>query len=288
MKGIAVIGTSMLDLVVQPRQPLVMESCNKSQITMSFGGSMHNVAWNCAALGLETHFVSKFGRDETGLAIINELQKKTAFVYGPVVDQDTPVFIDVQADPQGMFFSSIRPEFLFDQHDDLPYCVLRECRWGITDQADDGFLRRLLTQTPDTRWIFSGMIPADCWWSRFTGIVVNRQEMASFAGSRPMAGAARDLLKKGLSWLIITLDKEGVLLIDNQGIHPFAAPGEGAYPLGCGDAFCSGLLYGLNQGLTPEQSITPAQQAAHLVLQTPAALCEDIVQLREMKDEEKH
>lgn len=29
-----------------------------------------------------THFVSKFGRDDAGLAIVNELQKKTCFVYG--------------------------------------------------------------------------------------------------------------------------------------------------------------------------------------------------------------
>ncbi len=76
MNGVAVIGTSMIDLVVIGRQVFEMEHCNKAQIVRSFGGSMHNVAYNCGCLGLETHFVSKFGRDDAGLAIVNELQKK--------------------------------------------------------------------------------------------------------------------------------------------------------------------------------------------------------------------
>ena len=113
MNGIAVIGTSMMDLVVLCRQAMEMERCNKAQIVRSFGGSMHNVAYNCGCLGLETHFISKFGRDDTGLAIINELQKKTCFVYGPVVNQNTPVFISASDSEKGLYFSSIQPEFLF-------------------------------------------------------------------------------------------------------------------------------------------------------------------------------
>lgn len=46
MNGIAVIGTSMIDLVVVGRQTFEMEHCNKAQIVRSFGGSMHNVAYN--------------------------------------------------------------------------------------------------------------------------------------------------------------------------------------------------------------------------------------------------
>ena len=47
MNGVAVIGTSMIDLVVIGRQVFEMEHCNKAQIVRSFGGSMHNVAYNC-------------------------------------------------------------------------------------------------------------------------------------------------------------------------------------------------------------------------------------------------
>ena len=222
MNGVAVIGTSMIDLVVIGRQVFEMEHCNKAQIVRSFGGSMHNVAYNCGCLGLETHFVSKFGRDDAGLAIVNELQKKTCFVYGPVVNQSTPVFISASDSEKGLYFSSIQPEFLFHgEREDLPYCVLSECTWGITDQTDPVFLTTLLAKTPQTHWIFSGQIPPETTLDKWEGIVLNRDEMTAYAGSVPMAQAAKTLLKKGVSWIIITLDKDGALLITLDGIRPY-------------------------------------------------------------------
>ena len=149
---------------------------------------MHNVAYNCGCLGLETHFVSKFGRDDAGLAIVNELQKKTCFVYGPVVNQSTPVFISASDSEKGLYFSSIQPEFLFHgEREDLPYCVLSECTWGITDQTDPVFLTTLLAKTPQTHWIFSGQIPPETTLDKWEGIVLNRDEMTAYAGSVPVS-----------------------------------------------------------------------------------------------------
>lgn len=279
MNGIAVIGTSMMDLVVLCRQAMEMERCNKAQIVRSFGGSMHNVAYNCGCLGLETHFISKFGRDDTGLAIINELQKKTCFVYGPVVNQNTPVFISASDSEKGLYFSSIQPEFLFQgEAEDLPYCVISECAWGITDQTDPAFLKTLLSKTLQTRWIFSGQIPPEATLEKWEGIVVNRDEMNAYAGAVPMAQAAKALLKKGVSWIIITLDKDGALLVTMEGIRPYPALQDGAYPLGCGDAFLSGLLLGLSQDKPIEHCLHPALAAAAIVLQEPAALSEKLCQ----------
>ena len=281
MNGIAVIGTSMIDLVVVGRQAFEMEHCNKAQIVRSFGGSMHNVAYNCGCLGLETHFVSKFGRDDAGLAIVNELQKKTCFVYGPVVNQSTPVFISASDPEKGLYFSSIQSEFLFHgEGEDLPYCVLGECDWGITDQIDPAFLTTLLAKTPQTRWIFSGQIPPEATLDKWEGIVLNRDEMTAYAGSVPMAQAAKALLKKGVSWIIITLDKDGALLVTLDGIRPYPAEKDGAYPLGCGDAFLSGLLLGLTQKKPIEHCLHPAFAAAAIVLQEPAALSEKLCQLK--------
>ena len=281
MNGVAVIGTSMIDLVVIGRQVFEMEHCNKAQIVRSFGGSMHNVAYNCGCLGLETHFVSKFGRDDAALAIVTELQKKTCFVYGPVVNQSTPVFISASDPEKGLYFSSIQPEFLFHgEGEDLPYCVLSECTWGITDQTDPVFLTTLLAKTRQTHWIFSGQIPPETTLDKWEGIVLNRDEMTAYAGSVPMAQAAKALLKKGVSWIIITLDKDGALLITLDGIRPYPAEKDGDYPLGCGDAFLSGLLLGLTQEKPIEHCLHPALAAAAIVLQEPAALSEKLCQLK--------
>lgn len=128
------------------------------------------------------------------------------FRLRPVVNQSTPVFISASDPEKGLYFSSIQSEFLFHgEGEDLPYCVLGECDWGITDQIDPAFLTTLLAKTPQTRWIFSGQIPPEATLDKWEGIVLNRDEMTAYAGSVPMAQAAKALLKKGVSWIPLLL-----------------------------------------------------------------------------------
>ena len=95
-----------------------------------------------------------------------------------------------------------------------------------------------------------------------------------------MTQAARGLLKKGVGWIIITLDKDGALLVTLEGIRPYPALKDGDYPLGCGDAFLSGLLLGLTQGKPIEHCLQSALAAASIVLQEPVALTEKLAQLK--------
>lgn len=280
MKGVAVIGTSMLDLAVVSASELEKNRCNKVKIVQSFGGSMHNVAWNLGVLGTETHFLSKFGRDETAMTLIRDLQEQSVFVYGTAVNRDTPVFINIDEPEDQLLLSSIHPDFLFHSRDMIPVSVLNDCRWGVTDQADPEFLRQLGMKVKEPRWIFSGQVPDMSVLQYFSGLVVNRNEMQSYAGLEPLDQAARGLLRRGLEWVVITLDQDGAVLVTPKAVTAFPAENSGPYPLGCGDALTAGLAAGLEQGCTVEDALRLGLRAAAVIIQQLPALSAELKTLR--------
>ena len=269
MKNIAVIGTSMIDILIGSDSELNNGLYTKAGIRQSQGGSMRNIAWHCARCGLPVTFISKFSHDDQGLDLINELQKAGCIVHGPVVDHPTPYFVHVQDPVKEYRLSSISDDFLFHGEQELiPYCLIRDCGWGITDQKDPEFLNKLLLKCPETRWIFSGGIPCDSALSKITGILLNRQEMEACSNDLTMAEKARQLIQKGVQWILVTLDKEGAILITKERTVPFAALSEQKDRIGSGDAFACGLLQGLVKDLSIEESIPSALENADIYLKS--------------------
>lgn len=287
MEQVALIGTVMLDMILQARNGLEFDRCNKVDCTRSPGGSMHNVAWHCGLLDMETHFVGKFGRDEIGLELYGGLQKNNVFVYGPTLNLDTPVFFSVQSEEKQMMLSSIRQEFLFDDDQDIPYCIVQDCAWGVTDQIDSNFLLKLCTKAKKTQWIFSGQVPDSSVLPYFTGIIVNRREMGDYAQNQSVQKACQELLALGIQWIILTLDEEGAVLYEKSSTRYFPALGQGVHSLGCGDGFLSGLLYGLTHHGQVATSIAYAMKAAAILLSEPAALNSHIIDIMDTMKEDR-
>ena len=267
MKNVAVIGTSLIDILIGSETEIINGLCTPVQVRQVHGGSMRNVAWHCSQSGIPVTFISKFSQDEQGLALINELQKAGCLVHGPVVDKPTPYFVHLQ-DPEKEFrLCSITEDFRFHKETDLvPYCLIRDCEWGITDQKDSLFLNHLLGRCPQTRWIFSGGIPYETALSHIEGILVNRQEMEAYCQGTSMTEKARQLIRKGVHWIIITLDKDGAILVTDKETVPYPALSEQKDSPGSGDAFAAGLLYGLVSGNSIRESIPVALKKADLFL----------------------
>lgn len=85
------------------------------------------------------------------------------------------------------------------------------------------------------------------------------------AGDRPaLEAAARDLQAKGAKRVILHTGA-GALWLEDQPLwaEPCpVAPGDIVSPVGAGDAFCAGALYGIHQGWTPARSMALAHRAA--------------------------
>lgn len=115
-------------------------------------------------------------------------------------------------------------------------------------------------------------------------LFLNEIEAARATG-RPVAGpgdeagliaAGRALLAGGVARAVVLhtaalalwLPVEGEALIQPA---PPMDPAEIVSPVGAGDAFCAGVLYGLHEGWLPARSLTLGQRAAAATLRAPTA-----------------
>lgn len=285
MKKIAILGTAVRDQVFIGRDIINYSTCNKIDIEESFGGSMHNVSYHCGVLNLETHFISKWGNDLFATDMIQALETKKVFVYGNMLPFPTPVFTALYDHKKWMYLSSITDDFYYSGNDECPFVAIEHCDYGITDNDDEVFLSRLLQRTPHTKWILSARLPSEKLWSKIEGVILNREEATHYAKGESWESLVTALLAK-MKWVIITLDAEGALFYDHTHKKMFLIKErkEGT-PLGCGDAFTAGLVYGLSQSMEPIQAMDKAMQAAALIYEVPGVLSDRLIEITQEMSE---
>lgn len=283
MKSIAVLGTIVYDQVLTSRDQIHEDRCNKMNLNASVGGAMHNVAYNLATLQVETHFITKFGNDDLALKAHLDLEKRGCFLYGPVLDLNTPHFYLLQDQSRRLLFCTITDEFFYHETDLLYTDAIAHCAYGITDQDNSKLLYKLLAKTPQTRWILSGFVPEAPLLNQVEGIILNDEEMQRSVKQQDFQEAAQTLMDQGCSWIIVTHGEAGATLYVDHGAydHPLFKPCEKPNTLGCGDAFASGVLYALAHELTIREAAEMGMKAAQLVLNTPAALSDAIISLKD-------
>lgn len=278
MKSIFILGTSLIDTLLESRTSLHEFGCNKVNMYQSHGGSMRNIAENCALLDIQVHFASKFGNDIHAIEIIKHLEDQQIYVYGPTINKPTPIFTNIFDSSRNYLYSTITDEFYYHHTDYLPTFAFDDVTFAITDNDDESLLKSLLDKIP-SRWIMSSFIPQEIPLSSLEGIILNRHEVQPYLQGKSFDLLSEELTQKGLNWIIITLDKEGYYYYYNrQGIY-VSNTTEGGYALGCGDAFTSGLLFGLIQNFPLELALQYAQQAASIVLKEPQTINKNIKEL---------
>lgn len=282
MKSVAVVGTIVYDQILTARESIDLKRCNKMNLNASLGGSMHNVAWNLSTLQIETHFVTKFGNDSLAMEAEMNLQKRGCFVYGTALNKPTPHFYLLQDSANHLLFCTIDEDFFFHA-EDLLYCdAIRHCAYGVIDQEDTGVLKRLLTNTPQTRWIMSGSLPPNELVGQFEGIILNEKEFLTSCQESEPEEMIHQCINKGCSWMIVTRASKGATLYVRQGAYDY--PTHETLPdqnsLGCGDAFISGVLYALCSDKSIQEATTLGIKASSLVMQTPSALSDSILQCK--------
>lgn len=100
MDDVVIVGTAVIDQIMNLRSTFIPNGCNKVDLFTNHGGSMRNVAENCANLNLVVDFISKYGNDDNALSIIDNLNKLNIGVYGPTIDVATPLFVKINGDQE--------------------------------------------------------------------------------------------------------------------------------------------------------------------------------------------
>ncbi|MEA5018404.1 MAG: carbohydrate kinase family protein [Erysipelotrichaceae bacterium] len=284
MNDIVIVGTTIIDRIMSLKSPFNEYGCNKVNITEFHGGSMRNVAENCANLALSVDFISKFGNDQYALNMIDHLNKLNVNVYGPTIDLSTPIFIKVHGD-KSLMFATTTPDFYLTIDDNIPVSALRNHRFGITDNTDPAFLSYLLKHGINTEWIVSAWIPETTFFDKITGIVLNRHEFKSHFGDVDIAKQLLSLHDQGLKWIVVTLDDEGCVYCYDSNIVWINTEKKKGHPLGCGDAFISGLIFGLSQDWYFSIAVKFANHLAQQTLNTIGPVTSNLALIKDTFDQ---
>ena len=278
MNSIIVIGTSIIDQVMNLRNDFLEFGCNKVSADFYHGGSMRNVAEICSLLRLDVSFISKFGNDGNAIDLISHLEKENVMVYGPTIDLQTPIFTKINGNREFMF-ATTTPDFILNENDQIPLAVLSDQAYGITDNHNERLLDILLKHSANTKWILSSFIPNITYLKKIEGIILNEYEYHSFLKDQIEIDYLSHLFDNGLNWMIITQGSNGCTLIKERQTFHFSTQEKEGNTLGCGDAFSSGIIYGLIQKWDDEQMIAFAQKLAMITLNVSSSVNQKIKSL---------
>lgn len=134
-----------------------------------------------------------------------------------------------------------------------------------TDGPD--FRRTVEATVGEVDYLFLNEVEA----ARATGLPIRSQEDAA-----TLEQAGRQLIGAGVRRAVILHTATLALWVPTAGatshtVPPAVAARDVVSPVGAGDAFCAGVLYGIHAGWTPETAMTLGHRAAAASLRSPTA-----------------
>ncbi|MFO0758684.1 MAG: PfkB family carbohydrate kinase [Byssovorax sp.] len=146
----------------------------------------------------------------------------------------------------------------------------------VLDQVDQVKKPRLVVADTMNFWISGEPKLVDAMLARIDTLVINDEEARQLSGQYNIRRAARNILGRGPSRLIIKRGEHGALLFDDHGV--FAAPGfpleDVIDPTGAGDSFAGGFV----GYLAGQEIISPlAVRRAMIYATATASFCVEAV-----------
>ena len=272
---VLVIGNCTLDIAFQvPRFPRPGETVLAGGSARDLGGKGANQAVVAARSGAPVSFCAAVGADGTGEAMRARLVEEgvgTERVVTPPVPTDESIIyvtpegensiVSTHAAAASMDMALARPALkaadagdILLMQGNLAHDLTRAC-------LEEGRMRRVVTvlNPAPIQYGYEAIWPfVDC-------AILNEVESEDLAGSADPAIAARRLLERGVSRVIVTLGARGALVAEDGSTRELAAePVEAVDTTGAGDVFCGVFAAGLARRLAALPAALGAVRAATL------------------------
>jgi ribokinase len=285
---ICVVGASNIDLIsYAPRLPKLGETVPGTNFRTGFGGKGANQAVMAAKLGAAVTIVTKVGPDLFGADVRKNyagLGMDTTYVFtaeGSFTGV-APIWVDEPSGNNAIIVALgandlLTPADIETARPALSAADVVVCQWEIQTATVLAALE--IGRAAGARTIFNPapareVIPAEIYavtdilcpneseTELLTGLPVETQEQA--------VAAARVLLSRGPSTVILTLGSRGSLLVTATGATLVPAPSVRAVDTtGAGDAFVGSLAYFLGRGQTLPDAMARANRIAAISVQAP-------------------
>ncbi|MBI4789427.1 MAG: ribokinase [Chloroflexi bacterium] len=276
---ICVVGSSNMDLISRvPRLPKMGETLTGHSFHLGYGGKGANQAVMAAKLGARVTMVTKLGRDVFGEGTLKNYRDQNIDTTFVLFDESTasgvaPIFVDDQAQNfiviipgannrlSPLDAQSAAPAI---RAADVVVCQLEvppETTLEVFRVARTANVRTILNPAP------AAALPDEL--LRLTDICVpNETEIELLTGESAQTLshaeiAAKKLLARGVSVVIVTLGERGVLVVEQNAAEHLAPVKVNAVdPTGAGDCFIGSLAVFIGEGLTLREAVRRANAIA--------------------------
>lgn len=287
MKKIVVVGSLNMDIVTTVRAlPKPGETISSTSLSTIPGGKGANQAVCAARLGAQVKMIGKVGADEYGTQLIQTL-KDAGIEIGGIqrVGQTGMAFIQVSEDGENsiVLFSGANGQLIpvdieeytqvIEESDyilmqlEIPY----ETVYYTLKKAAIFGKKVVLNPAP-------AVLFPDEWYEMVDTLTPNETELSLLTNREvnnidDAVQAANMLIAKGVKRVIVTMGKQGAILVSKHGharIPAFSVPTVDT--TGAGDSFTAAFTVGVTKGMDEVDAATFASKVAALVVKQKGAI----------------
>jgi pseudouridine kinase len=283
-KSVTVFGAANTDLVGFPETSLAFSDSNKGQIKMLPGGVGRNIAENLTRLGQKVSLISVLGDDifkdfllkhseQTGIGMHESIiiPEYSSAVFSAILNRNNDLAVAI-ADMK--IYDHLSPDLFYGE-----FPSMEQADFAVLEtNFPSSVLDYLVNRYPGKKWILdtvSGDKAKRCEpvLSQLYVLKTNLLEAEVITGISSKTPDYRPMveffLNEGVQNVFITLGKEGVIYGNRQGIHyQPPVPSKVINTIGAGDAFLSGIVFGIIQGMDLNQTAKLGLITAGLTVQT--------------------
>ena len=282
---ICVVGASNMDLLSYvPRLPTMGETLHGTRFHMGFGGKGANQAVMAAKLGGQVHMVTKLGQDTFGEDTLKNfksfgIETRHVLFTDQAFSGVAPIAVDSEGQNSIIIVTGandlLTAEDVEAAHATIASSQIMVCQLEIPIESTLAALR--LARQNGVMTIFNPAparpeLPDELY--QLSDIFCPNESETELLTGKPVTTideaviAARVLLDRGASRVILTLGDRGSLLVSNEETaHVPAEPVSALDSTGAGDAFVGSLAYFLASGTSITEGMRRANAVAAISVQ---------------------
>ncbi|WP_437185781.1 adenosine kinase [Planctomicrobium sp. SH668] len=291
----------IMTLVEDGAQEQVLSHIDGHQVTRCAGGSAANTIMGIAEFGGKAAYAGKVGNDLIGEFFLGDLRNSGVSIeVQPAAGQSGTCVILITDDAQRTMLtnlavsSTLLPEDVDEEAIKNSKYVYVEGYLFTGDPNRESALRAIqLAKKNGIKVAFTVSDPfliqyhKDDFWNLIKGPVdllfCNLEEARALTGLHDAEACAKEIHKHAEN-VALTLGEEGSLLMhEGESIYIPGIPVKAIDTTGAGDMYAAGILYGITNGLTWEQSGRLASHAASRVVSQLGARLKQPFTLEEIK-----